>query len=198
MAAKRKTRTNTIDEYLAAVSDDQRAGLEKLRKTIQAAAPKAEECISYGSDSGARCRFSTGRYSRTGSRSLTFAARNLRSARSAAFRSFPLLSARDPRNARRLSAVSRPLVRPGRVDAVRSGGADGDECARADGNRRVPLPQLRCADVSDRCTVSRMWEAGSVPPRTRWRAHGGGASFGRFDRDAGWLSGRRSPDGATP
>lgn len=38
----------TIDEYLAAVSDDQRAALEKLRKTIQSAAPKAEECLSYG------------------------------------------------------------------------------------------------------------------------------------------------------
>jgi uncharacterized protein YdhG (YjbR/CyaY superfamily) len=37
----------TIDEYLAGVSDDQRAALEKLRKTIKAAAPKAEECISY-------------------------------------------------------------------------------------------------------------------------------------------------------
>ncbi len=38
----------TIDEYLAALSDDQRAALEKLRKTIRAAAPKAEECINYG------------------------------------------------------------------------------------------------------------------------------------------------------
>lgn len=37
----------TIDEYLAALSDDKRATLEKLRKTIRAAAPKAEECISY-------------------------------------------------------------------------------------------------------------------------------------------------------
>lgn len=37
----------TIDEYLAALGDDQRAALEKLRKTIRAAAPKAEECISY-------------------------------------------------------------------------------------------------------------------------------------------------------
>jgi len=36
-----------IDEYLAALSDDQRAALQKLRKTIRAAAPKAEECISY-------------------------------------------------------------------------------------------------------------------------------------------------------
>jgi uncharacterized protein YdhG (YjbR/CyaY superfamily) len=38
----------TIDEFLAALSDDKRAALEKLRKTIRAAAPKAEECISYG------------------------------------------------------------------------------------------------------------------------------------------------------
>jgi uncharacterized protein YdhG (YjbR/CyaY superfamily) len=43
MAAK----PTTIDEYLAALSDDKRAALEKLRKTIRAAAPKAEECISY-------------------------------------------------------------------------------------------------------------------------------------------------------
>jgi uncharacterized protein YdhG (YjbR/CyaY superfamily) len=44
MAAKPKT----IDEYLAALSHDKRAALEKLRRTIRAAAPKAEECISYG------------------------------------------------------------------------------------------------------------------------------------------------------
>jgi uncharacterized protein YdhG (YjbR/CyaY superfamily) len=37
----------TIDDYLATVRADQRAALEKLRKTIRAAAPKAEECISY-------------------------------------------------------------------------------------------------------------------------------------------------------
>ena len=37
----------TIDEYLAAVDEDQRAALEKLRKTIKSAAPTAEECISY-------------------------------------------------------------------------------------------------------------------------------------------------------
>jgi len=44
MAAKPKT----VDEYLAAVSDEgQRAALEKLRRTIRAAAPEAEECISY-------------------------------------------------------------------------------------------------------------------------------------------------------
>ena len=39
---------NTIDEYLATVSDEQRAALQKLRKQIRAAAPKAEERISYG------------------------------------------------------------------------------------------------------------------------------------------------------
>ena len=37
----------TIDEYLSAVSDDKRVALERLRKTIHAAAPRAEECISY-------------------------------------------------------------------------------------------------------------------------------------------------------
>jgi uncharacterized protein YdhG (YjbR/CyaY superfamily) len=44
MAAEPKT----IDEYLAALSAEQRAALEKLRKAIKAAVPKAEECISYG------------------------------------------------------------------------------------------------------------------------------------------------------
>ena len=43
MAAK----PTTIDEYLAAVSAAQRAALQKVRKAIRAAAPKAEECISY-------------------------------------------------------------------------------------------------------------------------------------------------------
>ena len=42
-----KSKPKTIDEYLATVSKDQRAALEKIRKTIRAAAPKAEECISY-------------------------------------------------------------------------------------------------------------------------------------------------------
>ena len=37
----------TIDEYLAQLSEDKRAALEKIRKAIRAAAPKAEECISY-------------------------------------------------------------------------------------------------------------------------------------------------------
>jgi uncharacterized protein YdhG (YjbR/CyaY superfamily) len=34
--------------YLAALSADKRRALEKLRKDIKAAAPNAEECISYG------------------------------------------------------------------------------------------------------------------------------------------------------
>jgi uncharacterized protein YdhG (YjbR/CyaY superfamily) len=46
--AKRPSKPATIDEYLAQVSPDQRAALQKLRKTIRAAAPGAEECISYG------------------------------------------------------------------------------------------------------------------------------------------------------
>ncbi len=37
----------TIDEYLATVSDDHRAALEKLRKTIRSIVPQAVECISY-------------------------------------------------------------------------------------------------------------------------------------------------------
>jgi uncharacterized protein YdhG (YjbR/CyaY superfamily) len=44
---KIKVKTKTIDEYLAALSNDKRAALERLRKAIRAAAPRAEECISY-------------------------------------------------------------------------------------------------------------------------------------------------------
>ena len=44
---KIKAKIKTIDEYLAALSDDKRAALERLRKIIQAAVPRAEECISY-------------------------------------------------------------------------------------------------------------------------------------------------------
>jgi uncharacterized protein YdhG (YjbR/CyaY superfamily) len=40
-------KAQTIDEYLAGVSDDQRSALEELRQIIKAAAPGAEECISY-------------------------------------------------------------------------------------------------------------------------------------------------------
>ena len=38
----------TIDEYLSTVSNKHRIALDKLRKQIHAAAPKAEERISYG------------------------------------------------------------------------------------------------------------------------------------------------------
>ena len=41
-------KATTFDEYLAAVDDGKRAALEKLRKTIRAAAPRAEEYIGYG------------------------------------------------------------------------------------------------------------------------------------------------------
>ena len=37
----------TIDEYLKPLSKEKRDALQNLRKAIQAAAPKAEECISY-------------------------------------------------------------------------------------------------------------------------------------------------------
>jgi len=37
----------TIDEYLARLDDEKRTALEALRRTIRAAAPRAEECISY-------------------------------------------------------------------------------------------------------------------------------------------------------
>lgn len=38
----------TIDEYLAPLPPDKRAALQWLRRHIKAAAPGAEECISYG------------------------------------------------------------------------------------------------------------------------------------------------------
>src|SRR5207237_7604011 len=37
----------TVDQYLAALDPEKRAALTKLRKAIKAAAPRAEECISY-------------------------------------------------------------------------------------------------------------------------------------------------------
>ena len=43
-----KAKPKTIDGYLALTSPEQRAVLEKLRKTIHAAAPGAEEYIGYG------------------------------------------------------------------------------------------------------------------------------------------------------
>ncbi len=43
-----KKKPKTIDEYLASVDEEKRAGLERLRKDIRAAIPGGEECISYG------------------------------------------------------------------------------------------------------------------------------------------------------
>jgi uncharacterized protein YdhG (YjbR/CyaY superfamily) len=37
----------SVEDYLAALPEEQRTALEKLRKTIKAAAPKATETISY-------------------------------------------------------------------------------------------------------------------------------------------------------
>lgn len=44
---KRSPKAKTVDEYLSTLSRDQRMALERLRKIIRAAAPRAEECISY-------------------------------------------------------------------------------------------------------------------------------------------------------
>jgi uncharacterized protein YdhG (YjbR/CyaY superfamily) len=41
------TKPKTIDDYLARLSEPYRTALEKLRRDIRAAAPAAEECISY-------------------------------------------------------------------------------------------------------------------------------------------------------
>jgi len=42
------TKPQTIDEYLAPLSDEKRAALENFRRAVKSAAPRAEECISYG------------------------------------------------------------------------------------------------------------------------------------------------------
>ena len=44
---KRGTTARNIDEYLSKVPEPARSALERLRKTIRAAAPRAEEVISY-------------------------------------------------------------------------------------------------------------------------------------------------------
>jgi hypothetical protein len=56
MSAKKKpaakppspAKPKTVDEYLAGATPAQRAALNKIRKTIRAAAPEATEGISYG------------------------------------------------------------------------------------------------------------------------------------------------------
>jgi uncharacterized protein YdhG (YjbR/CyaY superfamily) len=42
------TKPKTINDYLDGLNSGQREALEKLRRAIKAAAPDAEECISYG------------------------------------------------------------------------------------------------------------------------------------------------------
>ena len=41
------SKPKTHDDYLAAVTEDKRGALQKLRKAIKMAVPEAEECISY-------------------------------------------------------------------------------------------------------------------------------------------------------
>lgn len=43
----RKKTPSDVDAYFVTLSPEQRAALHKLRSTIKAAAPAAEECISY-------------------------------------------------------------------------------------------------------------------------------------------------------
>jgi uncharacterized protein YdhG (YjbR/CyaY superfamily) len=47
-AKPRQKIAKTVDDYIAAAPANNRTTLTKLRKTIQAAAPKATEIISYG------------------------------------------------------------------------------------------------------------------------------------------------------
>jgi uncharacterized protein YdhG (YjbR/CyaY superfamily) len=43
-----RRKPESIDEYLSTLTDEKRAALETLRRAVKAAAPRAEECISYG------------------------------------------------------------------------------------------------------------------------------------------------------
>jgi uncharacterized protein YdhG (YjbR/CyaY superfamily) len=47
MSAKQGAEPETVDEYLAAVPDDARRVLQRIRAAITDAAPEAEETISY-------------------------------------------------------------------------------------------------------------------------------------------------------
>ena len=47
-AGPKKNVPERPDDYLAALDDDKRRALQQLRRDIKTAAPKAEECISYG------------------------------------------------------------------------------------------------------------------------------------------------------
>ncbi len=47
-AAPKGAKPLNVDDYLASAPEEMRPMLQKLRATIKSAAPKAEECISYG------------------------------------------------------------------------------------------------------------------------------------------------------
>ena len=42
-----QVKPTTIDQYLRLLTKEQRVALERLRRAIKSAAPRAEECISY-------------------------------------------------------------------------------------------------------------------------------------------------------
>ena len=46
-SAKKSASVQSVDDYLAALPEEARATLEKLRKVVKAAVPKATEVISY-------------------------------------------------------------------------------------------------------------------------------------------------------
>src|SRR5215475_14443789 len=48
MKARGLAKSQTIDEYVAGLTAEKRVALNKLRRTIHTAFPRAEECISYG------------------------------------------------------------------------------------------------------------------------------------------------------
>ena len=45
---KHAPKAETVRQYLAGLSREKRAALERLRRTIRAVIPRGEECISYG------------------------------------------------------------------------------------------------------------------------------------------------------
>jgi uncharacterized protein YdhG (YjbR/CyaY superfamily) len=44
----KRLKAASVDDYFAALSEPRRSALETLRAAVRAAAPKAEECVSYG------------------------------------------------------------------------------------------------------------------------------------------------------
>ena len=73
------TKPQTIDGYLAGLSPENRAALQKVRRAVHAAAPDAEECISYGMPAfrlnGKLIGFAVWERRSVGGRNVTFPAR---------------------------------------------------------------------------------------------------------------------------